>query len=165
MSWVEQVRTIYVYDKWANDKVLNAAAQASDEDLTRKGVIAGNSIANVLSHIVAVQQGWFAYLSGQERPPRWEVPEDNIVAGLRPRYEAAYEKLYEYTQRLDEDELARTVTIEWKGEDLIYSVWNILMHLANHGTQHRAEVGIALHNLGASPGDLDLDDFYFIDKD
>jgi uncharacterized damage-inducible protein DinB len=31
----------------------------------------------------------------------------------------------------------------------------LILHLANHGTAHRAETGLLLERLGRSPGDLD----------
>ena len=38
-------------------------------------------------------------------------------------------------------------------------VWQMLVHVVNHGTQHRAEAAALLTAEGRSPGELDLFDF------
>jgi uncharacterized damage-inducible protein DinB len=165
VSWVEQIQTAYRYNEWANNKILAAAAQLDDEELAGQRVGSGGSIANDLSHIVVAQQNWLALLVGEPRPAPWEPPQIDVISTLRQHYDASHERLREHMRRLSEDELTRTITTEWQGEMYTYHTWQILLHLANHGTQHRAEVGIALLALDASPGDLDLDDFNFIEED
>lgn len=161
MSWVEQVQTACAYNEWANEKVLVAAAGVTDEELARERVVSMGSIAKELAHIVAAQESWSCRLRGEEPSKGPEAPQSNVVSTLRQRYDASHAWLREYTGRLADDELDRVIDVEWQGETYTYTAWKMLMHLANHGTQHRAEVGIALLALDASPGDLDLDDFYF----
>ena len=36
------------------------------------------------------------------------------------------------------------------------AVWQMLVHVVNHGTQHRAEAAALLTGEGRSPGELDL---------
>jgi uncharacterized damage-inducible protein DinB len=38
-------------------------------------------------------------------------------------------------------------------------VWQLLVHVVNHGTQHRAEAAALLTAEGRSPGELDLFDY------
>ena len=39
-------------------------------------------------------------------------------------------------------------------------LWQILAHVVNHGTQHRAEAALLLTEMGYSSGDVDL--IYFL---
>jgi uncharacterized damage-inducible protein DinB len=162
MSWVEHIRTMYAYNQWANNRVLDAAAKLSDKQLAQPRGGSYGSLANDLTHIVRTQQGWFSLLAGEDRPAQWNSPETDVIQTLRNHYDASHERLREYCRRLTDSELTRAITTSYEGKDYTYFPWQVLFHLANHGTQHRAEVGIALLELGASPGDIDV--IYYIDE-
>ena len=38
-------------------------------------------------------------------------------------------------------------------------LWQVMVHIVNHGTQHRSEAAAMLTNFGYSPGDVDMIDF------
>ena len=40
-------------------------------------------------------------------------------------------------------------------------LWQAMVQLVNHGTQHRSEAAVILTAAGASPGDLDIVRFNF----
>ena len=58
---------------------------------------------------------------------------------------------------LTDDDLQRIVHYRTtKGVQGENPLWQLLLHVVNHGTQHRAEAAIMLTQHGCSPGDVDL---------
>jgi uncharacterized damage-inducible protein DinB len=43
-----------------------------------------------------------------------------------------------------------------KGKPFAYPLWQLMLHQANHATQHRSENAAMLTRFGHSPGDLDF---------
>ncbi len=62
-------------------------------------------------------------------------------AYLKGLSDSALENVMRYRSTLDKEYVA--------------PLWQVLLHLANHGTQHRSEVAAELTRAGRSPGDLD----------
>jgi uncharacterized damage-inducible protein DinB len=58
---------------------------------------------------------------------------------------------------LKDDDLNRVVHYNsTKGKPLKNILWHLLVHVVNHGTQHRSEAAMLLTGYGASPGDIDF---------
>lgn len=160
MSWGEHVRGSYFYNEWANGRLLDAAAKLSDEQLVNERGGSRGSVADNLEHLVDTQIGWSAVISEKGRSLPWERPAEGIAAALRARFDESDAWLREITGGLTDESLAAVVRTLHGGEMHGFPRWQMLLHLVNHGTQHRAEIGLALLALDASPGDLDAIGFF-----
>jgi uncharacterized damage-inducible protein DinB len=78
------------------------------------------------------------------------------LVSLRRRWVDEEQAMRGYVAGLSETDLERVLRYSsTNGQEYDTVIWQILWHLMNHGTQHRAEAGAELTRLGHSPGDID----------
>ena len=152
------VLTLYDYNYWANARVLNAAAQLpADQFITPAGLSHG-SVCGALAHTLAAEMVW--RLRCAEGISIAALPDEKDFATvdvLRERWSDEEQKMRAYLSSLTDDALDQIVHYKTtKGVPYENVLWNLLVHVVNHGTQFRAEAAVALTALGHSPGDLDL---------
>ncbi len=155
----DDIQLLYEYDRWANNRVLQAVSALSDEQFT--GDLGGSfrSVRDTLLHIVGGEWGWLAY---------WKEPSPSVafIADLRTRREtlfhseafpnaAAVQRKWAEVEK-EQAEFVNGVTNESLGEMLPFrgtqvSLGHLMQHLANHSTYHRGQVAVMMRQLGAKP--------------
>ena len=79
------------------------------------------------------------------------------LAALHARFKEEDTLLMDFVAGLTDRTL--TVEIEYtstEGGRHTRALWETMVHLVNHGTQHRTEAAAILTGFGHSPGDIDL---------
>jgi uncharacterized damage-inducible protein DinB len=159
MSAADWIRELYDYNAWANARLLEVAGGLSDAQLleTQSGM---ENIAVTLQHVANAQHGWWCFWTSTERV-RWpEPPATGVMAALSERFRGSQEELGDFVASLDDKDTERTYEdTDDDGRTVTFRLWEMMVHVVNHGTQHRSEVATALTMLGRSPGDLDFCDF------
>jgi uncharacterized damage-inducible protein DinB len=158
----ELVATMYRYNTWANDRILDTAVELSAEEYRAGGGASFDSVHATLVHIMAAQWLWLSRWQGvspSALPPADAFPD---LTALRRRWAEIEAATQAFLAALTEPQLDRVIEYRnFAGERWAYPLWQQMLHQVNHGTQHRSEVAMLLTRFGHSPGWLDF--LYFID--
>jgi uncharacterized damage-inducible protein DinB len=152
----ETIRTLYGYGTWATTRIF-AAVERLDSERLLADPSGHGSIRDTLVHFVAAE--WLYLERWQGRSPRdlWEPSAFPDVAAIRGRWTEVDNDMHRLIAQLTQEELARLISyVNFQGETWTYPLWQLLLHQANHATQHRSEVALWLTDLGHSPGWLDF---------
>jgi uncharacterized damage-inducible protein DinB len=147
---VDEVHWLFAYDRWATRRVL-AVLDATDESLwSRANVVGERGLGGILVHHLGASQRWRIGLEsqGSEEGPAPEREPLPTVGELRERWEAEWAAVDAWLPTLTDEFIAYV----FDG----VPVWRMLVHVVNHGTQHRAEAAALLTAEGRSPGELDM---------
>jgi uncharacterized damage-inducible protein DinB len=86
-----------------------------------------------------------------------QTAEFPTIASLRRRSVEEDRLLLSFVRSLPARQLNSTISYSWgRAQPRRRPLWQILIHIINHGTHHRSEVGRRMAILGKSPGDMDF---------
>jgi len=156
---VQDLRLIYDYYYWAAARILTAAGPLSAAQLAAQAAFPHRSLRGTLYHMLESEWAWRMVLQHGIPWQDLEMQEADFptLADIAARGREEEREMRAYLAGLDDAAVAGT--IRYNVEDGKFRervLWHCLLHVANHGTQHRAEAAAILTTLGHSPGDVDF---------
>jgi uncharacterized damage-inducible protein DinB len=150
--------TLYDYNDWATRRILDAAARLAPEQFLAPMALNSGSVRDVLVHVLGAAWIWRQRCQFGEAPTSLPSPADfPTYAVLTERWQSEEAAMRAYVGSLTDAAInAPLVYRSTKGVAYTAILWQILTHVVNHGTQHRAEVAHVLTSYGYSPGDVDF---------
>ncbi len=140
-------RHLYNYHFSENRKLWENVASLSQEQFTQHMDYSRGSVRDQIAHLMDCDETWFSELAGLE-PSSPLAPDDlddrNI---LRTRWDAIEKLMRDYLANLQDDMLFST-PIQEPEDDKDLIVWQVLLHVVNHGTDHRAQLLRVLNDMG-----------------
>ena len=151
-------RHFYNYHFAENHKIWEHVASLSFEQFTQTVNYSHGSVRDQIVHLIDAEQMWFCEL-------RYVMPSRSIAFHSTLTIEmpsAAYwdeieQNIRAYLAELRDDMLF-TKPIKYPEDDKHLIVWQVLLHVANHATDHRAQLLRVLHDLGV---DTKYQDYIF----
>ena len=153
-------RTLFDYTYWARDRVLHAAEGMSEAEYAKANGFTYVSIRGILTHCLGSEAGYLARWQGETRAPvnQEAVP---TLAALSARWREQESQMRAYLSTLADADLQREIVSRRRtGEEVRRPLWQDVIQIVNHSTQHRSEAAEALTMVGRSPDDLDITFFF-----
>ena len=151
------ILTLYKYNAWENARILNAASRVTAEQFLAPASFSYGDLRGTLVHILFAEWIWRNRWEGHS-PTEWLLPEDfPIFESLHSHWQTEEKALMAFVANLDNNDLNETVRYSRMGGEARENIlWHLMVHLVNHGTQHRSEAAAMLTEYGHSPGDIDF---------
>jgi uncharacterized damage-inducible protein DinB len=155
----DEIVTLYDYNYWATDKILRAAQQVSDADYhASQATESWESLHGILVHAYGAEWIWRRRCEEGISPAGLpKTGEFASLAALREAWSTEETAMRAFVASLTEERLSDNMAYKTTQGVMMHApLWQVLTHVVNHGTQHRAEAAQILTQLGHSPGDVDL---------
>lgn len=149
----DEIRFLFAYDRWATRRVLDALDGIDPGFWARTDEVGERGLGSILVHQLGSSRRWRLLFQGRptDEGVKAELEPLPTIDELRARWDAEWAAVDAWLQTMTDPFVANV----HEG----VPVWQLLVHVVNHGTQHRSEAAALLTTEGRSPGELDLFDY------
>ncbi|MEW6286632.1 MAG: DinB family protein [Chloroflexota bacterium] len=130
-------RHFYDYHFTENRKLWNYVTQLSYKQFTRPVNYSHGSVRDQVVHLMDVDEVWFSELRGAKPSEPLPSPDGDDRNTIRARWDGVEQMMRKYLAEL-RDEMLFAKPIKEPEEDQNLIIWQVLLHVVNHGTDHRA---------------------------
>ena len=159
---IQDIKFIYDYNYWANGKILAAASKVTQEQFVAPSEFPRGALCHTLLHIVDAEYDWHGFFEGNIFNEALKLEDFPNISSLEKKFHEEEQAMRAYLNRLtDADMTSHLKNTNDEGVLRDRILWHCLLHVVNHGTQHRSEAAALLTSYNASPGDLDFTLFLY----
>ena len=154
------LQDMLAYSAWASRRLVDAAAQLPSDQLTHDFGTADKSVLGTLVHVFAADRIWFRRVEGHG-PAKLIGDEDYQLSVLQNDWPQLQEKWREWAAGLtDEAAAADLFYHDTRGNQWHQPIWQVVIHVVNHGTHHRGQAQGFLRSMGIAPPPIDMTVYY-----
>jgi uncharacterized damage-inducible protein DinB len=157
---IDDLRLHLAYNAWATRLLLEAASKLSPPELNRDFQTSDRSVLDTLVHVLAGDRIWCNRVRGVPYTSFTE-PEDRSIEALISRFGHVHQSWKTLLEEETSESIERLIAYhDLKGNPRETPLWQIVLHVVNHGSHHRGQVSGFLRAMGYTPPPLDLIYFY-----
>jgi uncharacterized damage-inducible protein DinB len=147
---LELIKTFIEYHLDMTRRVWDSINYITEEQFLADDAYSRGSVRNLMVHLTSTDRRWLAGLRNAEDVGHLRFEDFATRAEAHQIFEQVTQDLSEYVNSLTEEE------INQNPNDVPNPRWQVLLHLINHGTDHRSTVLQRLHEFGAPTFDQDF---------
>lgn len=157
MTAVPDVLRLHVdYMIWASTRALDAAAALDEDELSRDFGTAHRSVLGTLIHVFDAERIWLRRIHGEDSGSS-PLPEPAGLAALREHWLSVHQGWKDWAAAIGAEDAAAVLSYrDLRGNPWRTPVWQVVLHVVNHGTHHRGQISGFLRAMGHVPPPLDL---------
>ena len=154
------LRMHLAYTAWATRRLVEMASQLPAEELRRDFQTADKSVLGTLAHVFAADRIWLARVTGATPGPFLTEADYNLKV-LENDWPALMAKWQQWAAGLTDASAGQVIAYkDTQGNAYERPLWQLILHVVNHGTHHRGQVSGFLRTMGHTPPPLDLTAYY-----
>jgi uncharacterized damage-inducible protein DinB len=150
---LELIKTFIEYHIDMSRRVWDSIDQITDEQFLADDAYSRGSIRNLMVHLANTDLNWLAGLKNipeEQDAPKKKYEDYPDRASVRAFWDETAKDVTDYAETLTEAELNENPM------DIANPRWQVILHIINHGTDHRSTVLQRLHEFGAPTFDQDF---------
>jgi uncharacterized damage-inducible protein DinB len=161
---VDHIRMLYDYNYWAHRLVWGCVMGITDEQFERQLGYSWGSIHAQVVHVMSAEWMWFSRLRGTSPKAMFDPNDYPNRESVLNKWNEIEVDIRDHVSSLSEDYLDGLFTYTTtSGNTYTQPIVPILLHVINHGTDHRAQILAMLNQLGGETVEQDLI-FYLREK-
>jgi len=155
------ILTLFDFDRWATERVLEVAATLPEEQYTKNLNSSFDGVRGTLVHTYAADWIWLERWKGNS--PTTLIREEDIptLPSLQERWIGWRSQVDAFLHAVTEEQLRSPLSYtDIKGNPSTIILWQQMQHLINHSTYHRGQVTTLFRQLGIKAVGTDLINYY-----
>ena len=156
---LSDIRLMYNYNHWANEKILAKSAEVTPEQFVAPTNHSWGSLRGTLVHTLDTEYGWRVLCDTSEISFDMNEADFPTIEAVKACWEIETAAWDEYLSRLTDADMNNIIRYTVKEGTRERVLWHCLYHVVNHWMQHHSEAAHMLTQYGQSPGDLDFSQY------
>ncbi|MCW5965977.1 MAG: DinB family protein [Bryobacterales bacterium] len=162
MSLAPEVLADYVrYTRWATAETLKACAALTYEELNEDMHTAYPTIWSTLVHLFQADSIWWSRFQQHPASLLADYNPGTDLDDLRARWMRLLDDVVSFAESRTEEQWREHLRFRnARGNEFEQPLWQLMMHVVNHGTLHRGQVLAMFRQLDRVPTSVDLINYY-----